>query len=274
VGKFIDMTGWVMSEHGVPDSRLTVIERTGSNNHNESLWLCECNCEQHTRIVRPGGDIRNGTTKSCGCLRREVSAKTVLNVQPSAVKAASQNNKGYNEVVLNLEDKHGLYGIGYCHNTGKEFYFDMDDYDKIKDICWNEQYKNMSTLQGRDLTTNRMVRMHSFLGYTHHDHADRNELNNRKYNLRPATTQENARNHNRQKNNTSGVIGVGWLVQQNKWRAYIYIDKKHIGLGTFDNKNDAIIARLKAEQKYFGEFAPQKHLYEQYGIIEDRSEEN
>jgi predicted component of type VI protein secretion system len=112
------------------------------------------------------------------------------------------------------------------------------------------------------------------LGYTHHDHADRNELNNRKYNLRPATTQENARNHNRQKNNTSGVIGVGWLVQQNKWRAYIYIDKKHIGLGTFDNKNDAIIARLKAEQKYFGEFAPQKRLYEQYGIIEDRSEEN
>lgn len=274
MGKFIDMTGWVMSEHGVPDSRLTVIERVGSNSHNESLWLCECSCEQHTRIIRPSGDIRNGTTKSCGCLRKEVSAKTILNVQPLAVKAASQSNKDYNEVVLNLEDEHGLYGIGYCHNTGKEFYFDMDDYDKIKDICWNEQYKNMSTLQGRDLTTNKMVRMHSFLGYTHYDHTDRNELNNRKYNLRPATIQENARNHNRQKNNTSGVIGVGWLVQQNKWRAYIYIDKKHIGLGTFDNKNDAIIARLKAEQKYFGEFAPQRHLYEQYGIIEDRSEEN
>ena len=24
--KKIDMTGWIMSEHGVPDSRLTVIE--------------------------------------------------------------------------------------------------------------------------------------------------------------------------------------------------------------------------------------------------------
>ena len=37
-------------------------------------------------------------------------------------------------------------------------------------------------------------------------------------------------------------------------------------LGHFDNKDDAIRARLNAEVKYFGEFAPQKHLYEQYGI--------
>ena len=28
MGKFIDMTGWVMKEHGIPDSRLTVIKRT------------------------------------------------------------------------------------------------------------------------------------------------------------------------------------------------------------------------------------------------------
>lgn len=27
MGRFIDMTGWVMSEHGVSDSRLTVVER-------------------------------------------------------------------------------------------------------------------------------------------------------------------------------------------------------------------------------------------------------
>ena len=32
------------------------------------------------------------------------------------------------------------------------------------------------------------------------------------------------------------------------------------------NQEDAIKARLKAELKYFGEFAPQKHLFKQYGI--------
>ena len=30
MGKFIDMTGWVMKEHGIPDSRLTVIRRAAN----------------------------------------------------------------------------------------------------------------------------------------------------------------------------------------------------------------------------------------------------
>ena len=33
-------------------------------------------------------------------------------------------------------------------------------------------------------------------------------------------------------------------------------------LGSFKNKEGAIKARLEAEAKYFGEFAPQKHLFE------------
>ena len=37
-------------------------------------------------------------------------------------------------------------------------------------------------------------------------------------------------------------------------------------LGSFKNKEGAIKARLEAEAKYFGEFAPQRHLFEQYGI--------
>ena len=36
------------------------------------------------------------------------------------------------------------------------------------------------------------------------------------------------------------------------------------------NKHDAIIARLKAELEYYGiNFAPQRHLFEEYGIIKD-----
>lgn len=46
-----------------------------------------------------------------------------------------------------------------------------------------------------------------------------------------------------------------------------------IHLGYFDNKDDAIKARLYAEQKYFKEFAPQKHLYEQYGIIVENKDD-
>lgn len=46
-----DMTGWVMKEHGVPNSRIKVIERaedyvTPSGAH-YAQWLCECMCEDH-----------------------------------------------------------------------------------------------------------------------------------------------------------------------------------------------------------------------------------
>lgn len=46
--------------------------------------------------------------------------------------------KKYNKYLTDLEDEHGLYGIGYCSNSGTEFYFDMQDYDVIKDYCWFE----------------------------------------------------------------------------------------------------------------------------------------
>ena len=48
--------------------------------------------------------------------------------------------------------------------------------------------------------------------------------------------------------------------------ARIVLDKKDIYLGRYSNKEDAIKARLEAEIKYYGEFAPQRHLFEQYGI--------
>ena len=113
--------------------------------------------------------------------------------------------------------------------------------------------------------------MHQLLGFTNYDHKDRNELNNRKYNLRLCTKQENSMNSSKSKNNTSGIIGVYWDKQNEKWMASIGINYKSKYLGRFINKNDAIKARLLAEIKYFGEFAPQKHLFEKYGIKEDEA---
>jgi hypothetical protein len=44
------------------------------------------------------------------------------------------------------------------------------------------------------------------------------------------------------------------------------VNRKQIRLGCFSDKIDAIKARLKAEKEYFGEFAPQQHLFEQYEV--------
>ena len=72
MGKMIDMTGWIMSEHGVPDSRIKVISKSEKNNQGRIMWLCECVCGNAEQFVVAGTHIRNGNTKSCGCLQKEV----------------------------------------------------------------------------------------------------------------------------------------------------------------------------------------------------------
>ena len=39
----IDMTGWIMSEHNVPDSKLVVIkeDKTQKSNKGEIYWICK-----------------------------------------------------------------------------------------------------------------------------------------------------------------------------------------------------------------------------------------
>lgn len=74
-----DMTGWNMWEHGVPDSRLTVIEQvedhvTAKGVH-YSRWLCECSCEEHNQIIAYGSHLRNGRNKDCGCSRKNKKEK-------------------------------------------------------------------------------------------------------------------------------------------------------------------------------------------------------
>lgn len=62
------------------------------------------------------------------------------------------------------------------------------------------------------------------------------------------------------------VNGVSWDKQTNKWKVQIQYHKRKISIGYFENKEDAIRARLNAEKKYFGEFSSQKHLFKEYGI--------
>lgn len=70
----IDMTGWKMSEHGVPDSVLTVLYQTNKRaKDGQFIWHCKCECGNEKDLV--GGEIRRGKIKSCGCKRYELQQK-------------------------------------------------------------------------------------------------------------------------------------------------------------------------------------------------------
>lgn len=99
------------------------------------------------------------------------------------------------------------------------------------------------------------------------DHIDRNPLNNLINNLRLSNKSTNAINAGLRVNNKSGVTGVNFSEHNNLWRAYISYDKKRHELGWFKTFEEAVKARLEAEVKHHKEFASQKHLYEEYGVI-------
>jgi hypothetical protein len=82
------------------------------------------------------------------------------------------------------------------------------------------------------------------------DHIDGNKSNNAWANLRPSSDVENRKNMPRQRNNTSGVVGVVWFKPSLKWRAYINVDAKSIHLGYFVNFDDAVAARKAAEERF------------------------
>ncbi len=55
-------------------------------------------------------------------------------------------------------------------------------------------------------------------------------------------------------NNKSGVKGVFWDNWKEKWKAQITINNNFINLGFYDDFNEAVEIRKKAEIEYFGEY--------------------
>lgn len=213
-----------------------------------SKWLCKCECGKEDLVSVRGDMLTQGHVKSCGCLK---------------IKTTRDMGKNNKNLEGNKRDLSGQYGILWLTNTNNECYFDLDDATEILKYTWWEDAHGYPSAN----INGKYVTMHIFLGYKWHDHKDRNKLNNCKSNLRPCTRQQNAFNISIRKDNTSGIIGVSWDKESNKWLVQINVNKKRKKIGRFINKKDAIRARLEAEKKYFGEFAPQQHLFEEYDIV-------
>lgn len=243
MGKKIDLTGQKFN-------RLTVVrEGEPRKNFNEKYqrvftkyrWLCKCDCGNPNLVLVDSSSLKNGNTKSCGCLHQET---------------ARENGKVCKKTNVYCLD--GEFGVGYTSNTSKEFYFDLEDYDKIKDYCWCEHLltNGYTALDTTDSKTKKTIRFHYLLGKKECDHVNRNPLDNRKTNLRECNKRENAINHSKRKDNTSGTTGVYWNRNARKWMAGISFNGRMHYLGQFIEKEDAIKTRLEAEKKYYGEFSP------------------
>jgi len=53
--------------------RLTVLEVAEKSKWGKYYWFCKCKCGNDTKVL--GSKLRDGHTKSCGCLRKEQASK-------------------------------------------------------------------------------------------------------------------------------------------------------------------------------------------------------
>lgn len=145
--------------------------------------------------------------------------------------------------------------IDYC-------IIDKDNYNKIKKYKW---YKSHGYCVTKGIIKDNGIRIHNiimdnldYIDEIIYDHQDKDKMNNRKDNLRLVTNQENSMNMGKKVTNTSGVTGVHQYNQdlESKWDTFITYKYKPIWLGRYLNFDEAVIARLEGEAKYFKEYSP------------------
>ncbi len=238
---------------GMRFTRLVVQSEADYRLEGQRVWICNCDCGNKNIYVR-GFQLRKGYAKSCGCYRNE---------------QVSRARKKYNKY-----DISGEFGIGYASNTNEEFYFDLEDYDLIKNYCWIVSSTD-GYLYAFDSKLKKNIVMHRLIMNFPDsllDHKHNNRLDNRKSELRLANFSQNCSNTTLRKTSTTGIIGVTERDYGEKRKnRYVYVaaisyNGKCIHLLESKNFHDVVVARLKAEKELFGEFAPQKHLFQEYGI--------
>lgn len=112
----------------------------------------------------------------------------------------------------------------------------------------------------------KALKMHRFItGWDYVDHINGDGLDNRRANLRPVTSAQNAQNRRRRSDNTSGFKGVSPGRGRGKWEATVYSAGQRHHLGTFLRPEDAARAYDSAAAELFGQFArlnfPKEHFH-------------
>lgn len=189
---------------------------------NRTYYKCQCSCGSEPFWVRADSFNKEKGTISCGCFAKE-RAIDIKDQEFYFLKAIEKTDE---------RDKHNGSVIWKC---------------KCK--CGNiKKVSSAHLISGR-------VRSCGCLGEKAiMDNLQKAIKKNLEENLVEGTSIYAISNVKPRADNTSGVPGVTWVKNRNKWIARITFKQKIYNLGTYSDKDEAIKVRKEAEEKMFGSF--------------------
>lgn len=223
MGNYEDLTGQRFG-------KLTVLYRAKEDHIKPSgehriKWHCKCDCGNECDVRAEF--LKNRHTRSCGC----------------------QHGKGQKRLPNEYIDKGDYYIL--VVDGGLNVLIDSDDYEKCKEHHWY-------LIHGRYFVSRvgrTTIYLHRFIygnipeGYVV-DHINGDLLDNRKSNLRLCTHEENMRNSSPRNGKYPGVNKT----KSGTWIATLKVNQKYVLRKIFKTEEEAIQARIEAEEKYYGEY--------------------
>jgi len=210
MSKIIDLTGQKFG-------RLTVIKRATNNHKGNARWHCQCDCGKEKIIV--GLSLRNNNTQSCGCLASEKTCKRNIthgNTHTRIFKIWQGIHTRCTNKNCSSYCDYGGRGIRVCQEWTQDFFAFYQ---------WA-----MSNGYSDELTIDRID----------------NNGNYEPKNCRWVTRHQQYSN----KRNNTDFVGVSFCTERKGFVAYLKIDGKYVLHKRFKIKDDAVKARLNAEQQF------------------------
>lgn len=122
---------------------LTVISYLGKTKHSVSIWKCKCDCGEYS-IVR-GGALKNGATKSCGCLHDKVSSERLT-------KQATTHGMSY------ISEYNSWMGMkARCYNPKSTRYKNWGGRGIIVCERWKDSFQNFIKDMGKKPTPKHSI---------------------------------------------------------------------------------------------------------------------
>lgn len=204
---------------GTKIGRLTLTKRKRENNR--TYYYCKCDCGNEKWIR--ADHISAKSVKSCGCLNKEQNFFKAMDIK---------GNKYGRLLALNITEKRDK-------NNGSIIWECLCD-------CGNMAYVSEAYLVKGEIRS---------CGCLGKENSKRNISKavdtHLKTHIKENTNLQVITREIPIKTNTSGVTGVKWDKDRQKWYAEIEFKGKKHYLGRYVNKEDAIAARKEAEEKFF-----------------------